>query len=80
MAFDHPDPRLEGAISSRDQWNAHVAKWEGWAAEKHMCVQFYYWGSHEIMERLSRDEYRSAFAEADEQYARMLRALLSAVR
>ena len=29
---------------------------------------------------LSRDEYRSAFAEADEQYARMLRALLSAVR
>ena len=58
MAFDHPDPRLEGAISSRDQWNAHVAKWEGWAAEKGMCVQFSDWGTHEIIERLSRDEHR----------------------
>ena len=58
MAFDHPDPRLEGAISSRDQWNAHVAKWEGWAAEKGMCVQFSDWGTHEIIERLSRDEHQ----------------------
>ena len=58
MPFDHPDARLEGATSSRDQWNAHVTKWEGWATEKNMCVQFSYWGTHEIIKRLSRDEHR----------------------
>ncbi len=58
MAFKHPDPRLEGTTSSRDQWNAHVTKWEGWADEKDMCVQFSYWGTHEIFERLSRAEHR----------------------
>ena len=31
---------------------------EGWAAEKGMCVQFCYWGTHEIIKRLSRDEHR----------------------
>ncbi len=31
-------------------------------------------------QQLSRDEYRSAFADADEQYARMLGALLAAIR
>ena len=61
MAFDHPDPRRKGTTSSRNKWDKHVAKWEGWAAEKHMCVQFSYWGSHEIMERLSRDEHRGRY-------------------
>ena len=58
MALDHPDSRREGATSSRDHLNAHVTKWEGWAVEKGMCVQFFYWGTHEIIERLSRDEHR----------------------
>lgn len=58
MAFDHPDPRREGTTSSRDHWNTHITKWEGWAVGKGMCVQFFYWGTHEIMERLSRDEHR----------------------
>ena len=58
MAFDHPDARREGATSSFDQWNARVTKWEGWATEKGMCVKFCYWGTHEIIKRLSRDEHR----------------------
>ena len=58
MALDRPDARVGGHTSVLDQWNERVKKWESWAANRDMCVNFCYWGTHEITERLSRDEHR----------------------
>jgi hypothetical protein len=44
-----------------DKWNLHVAKWTGWAQEKGMSVQFDYWGEHDLLVRLSRQEHRGRF-------------------
>ena len=57
MATDRSDARREGEKSFLDRWNEHVTKWKGWANEKRMCVEFPFWGSHEIKERLSRSEH-----------------------
>ena len=57
MAVDLPDARIEGESSSLDRWNDRVEKWKGWATERNMCVDFSFWGTHEIVERLSRAEH-----------------------
>ena len=57
MADDREDARLKNEKLFFDQWNKHLTKWKGWADEKDMCVQFSYWGTHEIFERLSRAEH-----------------------
>jgi len=54
MAVDRADARLDGKKSFLDRWTEHVRKWDSWAAAKSMRVDFRYWGSHEIAERLSR--------------------------
>ena len=61
MAVDLPDARIEGESSSLDRWNDRVEKWKGWATERNMCVDFSFWGTHEIVERLSRDEHHGRY-------------------
>jgi len=56
IPLDVPDARIEGQRSARDRWDEHVAKWQGWATAKAMSVEFVYWGSHEMLERLARTE------------------------
>ena len=58
MAVDRPDARIEGEKSFLDRWNERERKWKCWAAKRNMCVDFSFWGTHEIVERLSRDEHR----------------------
>lgn len=58
MAIDRSDARLDGQTSCLGHWNNHVEKWERWATEKSMNVAFDFWGTHEITERLSREEHR----------------------
>ena len=58
MAVDRSDARLEDKKSFLDRWNERVIKWESWAAGKNMHVDFRFWGTHEIAERLSREEHR----------------------
>ena len=58
MAVDLPDARIEGEMSSHDRWNDRVEKWKGWATERNMCVDFSFWGTHEIVERLSHEKHR----------------------
>lgn len=59
--IDQPDARIKGKKSFMDKWNDHVEKWKEWAQEKGMSVEFEYWGEHEILERLSREEHRGRF-------------------
>lgn len=57
LPLDRPDPRGQNNDMSKE-WASHVEKWSGWAQDKEMSVEFVYWGSHEIGERLSREEHR----------------------
>ncbi|MDE0077709.1 MAG: hypothetical protein OXO50_09330 [Caldilineaceae bacterium] len=58
MAVDRPDARNEGQMSFLDRWNERERNWKCWAAKRNMCVDFSFWGTHEIVERLSREEHR----------------------
>lgn len=58
LATDLSDARLEGQESSRQKWEKRLEKWQGWAEHRNMAVEFPLWGSHEILDRLSRDEHR----------------------
>ena len=53
---DRQDPRKPGETWEMDRWNNHLAKWEGWAQERGMTVDFVWWGSSELVDRLSRNE------------------------
>jgi len=53
---DLSDARIEGRKSELDQWNDHVRKWRGWGQARGMDVEFVWWGSSELIERLSAEE------------------------
>ena len=57
MAVDRPDARVDDQKSFLDRWNDHFIKWKGWVSAKGMQVDFRYWGTYEIAERLSREEH-----------------------
>lgn len=56
LPIDLPDRRQKGQTSLKAKWDARVKKWSGWAAKKGMSVEFIYWGTHELGERLTRDD------------------------
>lgn len=58
LPIDRSDARIDEQKSFLDRWNERVTKWEGWARDKGMIVEFPYWGSYEVGERLSREEHR----------------------
>ncbi len=57
VPLDRPDARIEGRRSARERWDEHVQKWAGWASARSMTVEFVYWGSHELLERLVRPQH-----------------------
>ena len=57
IPIDRPDPRIPGQKSTMQRWNEHVEKWQGWAQERKMCVQFVWWGNSEMLELLSRSDH-----------------------
>ena len=54
---DRSDGRKPNETSEMDRWNAHVAKWQSWARDRGMNVEFVWWGSSELIDRLSREEH-----------------------
>lgn len=56
LPLDRADARLDGRRSAQDRWNEHVLKWQTWASQSQMTVEFTYWGSHELLNQLSRQE------------------------
>ena len=56
LPIDLPDARVRGQESALAKWHAHAEKWAGWASERGMTVEFAYWGSSELLERLTRPE------------------------
>ncbi|HHW86159.1 MAG TPA: ATP-binding protein [Chloroflexi bacterium] len=54
IPIDLPDARSEGRRSAQDRWSEHVQKWIGWGCEQGRSLEFVYWGSSELIERLSQ--------------------------
>lgn len=61
LPIDRQDPRLEDQFWFMDQWKIRAKKWQQWADGKSMSVDFAYWGQHEILERLGREEHRGRY-------------------
>ena len=57
LPMDLPDARVPGQESALAKWGARVEKWAGWASERGMTVEFMYWGSSELLERLTKPEH-----------------------
>lgn len=53
---DRPDPKVKGKNSMLDKWNLKVNSWTKYAVAKGMNVEFEYWGSSELIARLSKKE------------------------
>ncbi len=54
---DRSDPRIQGQQYAMETWDRHVRKWEGWAQNRGMQVEFVWWGSSELLDRLSRRQH-----------------------
>ena len=54
---DRSDARVANQTSEMDRWNEHVAKWQSWAIDRDMNVEFVWWGSSELIDRLSHEEH-----------------------
>jgi len=56
VPLDLHDARVDGRKSAKARWDEHVEKWTKWASN---CgtIEFVYWGSSELLERLSRPQH-----------------------
>jgi len=57
VPLDRPDARISGQMSAKERWNNHVKKWTSWASSRSMTVDFVYWGSFQLLERLARPQH-----------------------
>src|SRR5574337_252409 len=57
VPLDRPDARIDGRKSAKERWDEHVEKWTRWALNKGMAIEFVYWGSHELLERLALSQH-----------------------
>ena len=56
VPHDPADSRRPDVTTEMQRWDSRVAKWEAWAAERGMAVEFVWWGSSELISRLSQDD------------------------
>lgn len=61
LPLDRQDPRIKKQKWFMDKWNERVHEWENWAQARGRTVSFLYWGEHEILERLTREEHRGRY-------------------
>ena len=54
IPWDRSDARKDNRKSAMQRWDEHVSKWQGWAQERDMNVEFVWWGGSELIERLSQ--------------------------
>lgn len=61
LPIDRQDPRISRQEWFMDEWDKHVEKWQRWAQEKGMSVEFKFWGDFEIGLRLSLEEHHGRY-------------------
>ena len=57
VPLDRADARIPGRKSALESWYDHVEKWQSWAQDRGMNVEFVWWGSSELIERVSTSEH-----------------------
>lgn len=50
------DGRRANVTTEMDRWKERVDRWQGWAADRGMEVEFVWWGASELTERLADQE------------------------
>lgn len=55
LPLDRQDPRLSDKKSFMDKWEEKTQKWVEYAANQGRKISFEYWGSSELISRLSED-------------------------
>lgn len=53
---DRADSRRAGVTTEMQRWESRVAKWNRWASERQMAIEFVWWGSFELLHRLSHED------------------------
>jgi hypothetical protein len=61
VPWDRPEGRIKNRKSAKERWDEHVIKWMSWASKHGMKVEFIYWGSSELIDRISRPEFASKY-------------------
>ncbi len=56
LPADLPDAKIKGRKSALDKWQEKVGEWKEIALDLGMQTEFIYWGSSELVTRLSRKE------------------------
>ncbi len=59
--LDRQDPKIDNQLWFQDKWDLHLAKWNSWAAERGLSIEFDYWGKHEIFLRLSQEAHQGRY-------------------
>ena len=55
---DLSDARISEQTSALKKWEKSVSKWEGWAHDRGMRVEFNLWGEHKLLALLAKPENR----------------------
>jgi hypothetical protein len=55
---DRPHSPRDGVKTALEKWNDRKDKWEEWAEEEGMDVDFVFWGQSELLEFLSQDKHK----------------------
>ena len=58
LPLDLPDARRTGQQSALQRWDKNIEKWNCWAHERQMSVEFILWGSFELTDRLIEARHR----------------------
>lgn len=56
IPLDRQDPRIPGQYWFMDKWNEFVRKWSQYAKSLGRTIEIEYWGSHELLSRLTRPQ------------------------
>ena len=57
IPLDREDPRIPEQNWFMDKWNSKVDEWTQYAQDRARNIQFEYWGSFELIHRLSREKH-----------------------
>jgi hypothetical protein len=57
IPLDRQDPRRDGQVWFMDEWNNKTKEWIRWANSQGRNVTFEYWGSSELLHRLSEKKH-----------------------
>ncbi|MBB6240525.1 hypothetical protein HDC90_005203 [Pedobacter sp. AK013] len=54
LPLDMPDGKIDDKESMLDKWKQKVTEWQSYASSKKLSVEFEFWGSTELISRLSK--------------------------